>query len=46
MSGGTDKCFKEKPLRDSLPKKQIILGRCDYENLMPATIGIRSIIKR
>lgn len=25
--------------------KQIILGRCDYENLMPATIGIRSINK-
>ena len=25
--------------------KQIILGRCDDENLMPATIGIRSINK-
>ena len=25
--------------------KQIILGRCDYENLMPATIGISSINK-
>lgn len=26
--------------------KQIIQGRCDYENLMPATIGIRTINKR
>lgn len=26
--------------------KQIILGRCDYENLMPSTIGIRTINKR
>lgn len=26
--------------------KQIILGRCDYENLMPATIGIKANNKR
>lgn len=25
--------------------KKIIIGRCDYENLMPATIGIKSINK-